>query len=172
MSVHLLTIGVIRSESGVLLVRQGSDAGPGTAWALPGGRVDDGELAIEALAREIREETGLTVTGEPRLISVGQMVNPTHIQRDAGELPPAGGSAVVFAYEVTSFEGSVDWSGDPDGDVAEVSWHPVDAAAALLARHPFPFVRAVARNALLGEANHCYFRRDGSGEDVAVTFPR
>jgi ADP-ribose pyrophosphatase YjhB (NUDIX family) len=174
MSVDLLAIGVVRSGSDVLLVRQGSPAGPGTVWALPGGRVDLAELAVEALAREIREETGLTIDGVPRLVCAGQMVNATAIQRDPGEIPPPGGSAVILAYEVTSFHGSLDCSGDPDRDVAEAAWHPRDAAAALLAQHPFRFVRSVAEGALRrfdpgsAPAVDCYFRRADNGDDIPL----
>jgi ADP-ribose pyrophosphatase YjhB (NUDIX family) len=174
MSVELLAIGVVRSGDDVLLVRQGSPAGPGTCWALPGGRVDPSELAVEALAREIREETGLMIDGAPRLVCVGQMVNPTAIRHDAGEIPPPGGSAVVLAYEVTAFRGSLDCTGDPDHDVAEAAWYPSETAASLLAQHPFPFVRSVARGALRTldagpvPVIECYLRREDSGEDIVL----
>ena len=174
MSVELLAIGVVRSGTDVLLVRQGSPAGPGTVWALPGGRVDSTELAVDALAREIREETGLTIDGVSRLVCVGQMVNATVIRRDAGEIPRPGGSAVILVYEVTAFHGSLDCSGDPDGDVAEAAWHADEAAAALLAQHPFPFVRSVATGALRrvepgsAPAVECYFRRAANGDDIPV----
>jgi ADP-ribose pyrophosphatase YjhB (NUDIX family) len=174
MSVELLVIGVVRNALEVLLVRQGGPDGPGTAWALPGGRVDSGELAVEALAREVKEETGLTISGVPRLLCVGQMVNGTTIQRDGGEIPPAGGSAVILTYEVTSFHGTLDWSTDPDDEIAEVAWYPYESARALLDNHPFPFVRATSLESLGrigGDGNHvaeCYYRREESGDDVAL----
>ncbi len=39
-------------------------------WWLPGGGVDAGETAQEAVARELREEAGVDPVGQPRLLSV------------------------------------------------------------------------------------------------------
>ena len=57
--------GIIRRGDGaVLLIRRSprSKADPG-AWDLPGGKMAYGELLGDALVREVREETGLVVTG-------------------------------------------------------------------------------------------------------------
>jgi len=37
-------------------------------WDIPGGRINPEEGLTEALTREIKEETGLTLAGEPELI--------------------------------------------------------------------------------------------------------
>lgn len=60
---HVTQKAVVFGPSGdVLVVRSASDR----PWSLPGGRVQDGESADAALKRELREETGLSVTvGEP-----------------------------------------------------------------------------------------------------------
>ncbi|MGI9196882.1 MAG: DUF2332 family protein [Candidatus Nanopelagicales bacterium] len=50
----------------LLLIQRGREPAKGT-WSLPGGRVHAGETLAQAVAREVREETGLTVT-------VGEMV--------------------------------------------------------------------------------------------------
>ncbi|HEX9495273.1 MAG TPA: NUDIX hydrolase [Candidatus Limnocylindria bacterium] len=55
-------IALIRDDRGrVLLVRQRGGPFAG-AWLLPGGRAGDDESSIHALVREVREETGLTMT--------------------------------------------------------------------------------------------------------------
>lgn len=55
-------IALIRDEAGrVLLVKQRGGPFAGS-WLLPGGRAGDDESAVHALIREVREETGLTMT--------------------------------------------------------------------------------------------------------------
>lgn len=39
-------------------------------WDMPGGRINPGSSLLENLKREVMEETGLEVTGEPNLITV------------------------------------------------------------------------------------------------------
>lgn len=45
----------------VITRRSGSLRAHGNQWALPGGRVDPGETAVEAALRELREEVNLTL---------------------------------------------------------------------------------------------------------------
>lgn len=54
--------GIVRHDNRILIVqRAAADSGGGT-WECPGGKIDFGEQPEDSLIREIREETGLTVT--------------------------------------------------------------------------------------------------------------
>jgi 8-oxo-dGTP diphosphatase len=52
---------VVRDSSGrLLMVRRANEPARGL-WSLPGGRIEPGETAVAAAAREVLEETGLRV---------------------------------------------------------------------------------------------------------------
>jgi mutator protein MutT len=58
---------VVRDAEGRILVVQRANEPSRGRWSLPGGRIEPGESAAEAAAREVREETGLDVVVGERL---------------------------------------------------------------------------------------------------------
>jgi 8-oxo-dGTP diphosphatase len=100
---------VIRDDEGrLLLIKRGHDPGAGL-WSLPGGRIEPGETGTQALVREMREETGLTV-------KVGRLLGT--VRR-----PGLGGDVIdISDYEATVITGRL----TPGDDAADARW--VDAA--------------------------------------------
>jgi 8-oxo-dGTP diphosphatase len=97
---------VIAHAGHVLLIRRASPAGA-LVWTFPSGKLDPGESASEAAAREAREEAGVSVAP---LVVLGSRVHP------------ATGWRVV--YVACRLLDGVAHAASPR-EVAEVAWAPL-----------------------------------------------
>jgi 8-oxo-dGTP diphosphatase len=101
------------SDRRVLLIKRGWPPFQGM-WALPGGHVDPGETTLAAAARELAEETGVTVDN-PRwdLVEVATYSTPNRDPR---------GRYVSVAYRALLPEPVDLTAGD---DAREAAWFPI-----------------------------------------------
>jgi 8-oxo-dGTP diphosphatase len=110
--VDLLALGIVRRDDEILLVQQGHSAG-GSYWVLPGGLVEPGELLSEALAREVREESGVAVG------SIRHLACMTQIDR-----PYLGAQTIASIFEIGAWSGELG-SDDPDNEILDVAFVPL-----------------------------------------------
>ena len=96
----------------VLLTRR-TDNG---RWCLPGGGMDPGESAAEACAREVVEETGLTVQ-VGKLVGVYTTPNMVIVYADGNRIQP-----VAFSFEAEQIGGELSLS----DETTEYGYYTVD----------------------------------------------
>ena len=110
MSDRTLQVGVkavIEDADGRILLLQRSKPFHGEdflRWDIVGGRIDPGEELEKALAREIKEETGLTLTNVKRVVYVQDILhNPKlHVVRITYEVEADGD--ITLSDEHTKYE--------------------------------------------------------------------
>jgi 8-oxo-dGTP diphosphatase len=68
---------VIDDAGRVLLVRRGQPPNQGK-WTVPGGKVERGERLVDAVVREVREETGVEITCGPMIAVVERLDDAWH----------------------------------------------------------------------------------------------
>jgi ADP-ribose pyrophosphatase YjhB (NUDIX family) len=104
----LVAAALVPKGGELLLIRRNNEPGRGL-WALPGGYVERGEPVEAAVAREVQEETGLTVQVQGLVGLYSEAKNPLVLAAYAAEA--AGG---VLLQE-------------PTREVQEVAFFPRDA---------------------------------------------
>jgi len=168
---HLVVAAMVRRGEQVLLVQQHGPQDPGPAWTLPGGMLESGELLTEALAREVREETGLEIDQIGPLLYTVQLQNPTGQPTLTGELPGAGQCSTVFVFEVTGWHGDLR-SDDPDQLIRDVGFFSIRDAVEKLEQHFWRVMREPVAAYLRGSTDAgavWQYRRQPGGADQLVT---
>ena len=99
--VELTVLCLIHTEDSYLLQDRVKNDWKG--YALPGGHIEPGESIVDAVVREMKEETGLMIKA-PRLCGIKQF-------------PIEGGRYIVFLFETDQFEGTV-----VDSDEGKMYW--------------------------------------------------
>ena len=99
--VELTVLCLIHKDDSYLLQDRIKDDWKG--YTLPGGHIAPGESIVDAVIREMREETGLTINN-PHLCGVKQF-------------PIEGGRYIVFLFETDRFEGEL-----ADSDEGKMHW--------------------------------------------------
>jgi 8-oxo-dGTP diphosphatase len=96
LKVVTVAVGILLDPQGrVLITRRAPQTHQGGLWEFPGGKVEPGETIVDALARELKEELGVTV-----LISEPFMT----LEHDYGDQ-----CVCLAVHRVTS------WRGEPSG---------------------------------------------------------
>ena len=108
----LTTLCMVYRDGEILLQNRVKPDWPG--WTFPGGHVEPGESFVQAVKREVLEETGLTIAS-PRLCGIKQW------QRDTGE------RYIVLLYKTDRFSGTLTSS-----EEGEMRW----VKCSELARYP------------------------------------
>ena len=105
--------GIVIHDECLLMIKRAQDPSKGL-WTIPGGRVEPGEYLADAVRREVKEETGITV-------DVGELLGVLEVIHDS------------WHYVIHDHLATV--SGDPllaaADDALEARWVPLGEVAKL-----------------------------------------
>jgi 8-oxo-dGTP diphosphatase len=123
--VHVAAAAVADNKGRILIQRRSADVHQGGLWEFPGGKLEPGERADEALARELFEELGIHLRRFRPLIRTGHDYGDRHV--------------VLDVYRVDEYEG------DPAGKEGQpLAWvAPDDMDAAIFPAADRPVINAL-----------------------------
>lgn len=108
-----VAVAVIRKNGKILVCQRKKDARYGLKWEFPGGKLELGETIMQCLARELREELSIEITGVKKM------------ETQTAEYDDGGRYEVAYCFVD-------DFSGEPRNNVFEtIQWTTLDELRSL-----------------------------------------
>lgn len=120
MTIHVAVAVIINKQGQILISKRSASQHQGNKWEFPGGKLEKGETAQQALRREINEELGIEITSSEYLIDI------THNYQNDRKV-------FLEVFKVTN------WLGKPQGHEGQpIRWVKRDE----LSQYQFPSANA------------------------------
>jgi 8-oxo-dGTP diphosphatase len=105
--IHVVAAAVIDTAGRVLIAQRAAGKHMAGGWEFPGGKLEPGEERLAGLARELREELGITLVGTPRPLIRVRHAYPTRevlldiwvVKRYGGEVRGLDGQALRWCTQ-------------------------------------------------------------------------
>lgn len=105
MRIEVAVAGIITKGNKILLEKRSAPLVEGGKWALPAGHIEKWEKAVDAVKREIKEETGLNTKKAKLLFVHEEFVKRLNLH------------ATVFVYKI-----EISGKEKPNWEVSEMKW--------------------------------------------------
>jgi len=105
--------GLLERDGKILLVREAQKKADYGKWSHPAGWIEVGENPIEAVKREVQEESGFSFT--PRYVLGVYSLVRRDIEKELGAIPHA--IKIIFIGDISEIQ-----NGNLHGDVSETRW--------------------------------------------------
>ncbi len=123
----IVVVALIHRGDEILLIKQKGEDDVAPSWSAPGGVVEDGEMLVDALKREVQEETGIEV------LTVGSLEYVVNFVHNDGD-------SIAIAFSVARWRGTPK-PDDPDGLVTDCRFVPLPEAIQLVEKLQYRMMR-------------------------------
>ena len=137
MDKYTISAGLIFNDKNqILLIKHIPEFGSDYYWCLPWGTADENEGILDALIREIKEETNIDICDIGKPIYT---VRHTNRKRKW--------HSDIYTYRIKNWNGDLEIN-DPDNDIIELKWFDIKQAIGVIENLPFRTMREPLLNYL------------------------